>query len=237
MPVEPGAVSTVMGVPTYSTPSAVGTAAVGNAITYTITVTNAGSATANGVSIVDIIPPNTFDTSVGWSYTAANTGAGTATNFTATSSGTTPEIFDNNVTMPAGSQLTYILTATPSAMAANDVTQTAVVTYAGTDTDQTNNSATDEDSLPSSIETSISVPTDAIPGTVASYNFTVTNTGDNGADNGVNGVTIENVMDADIAQLGLVSGTVNWAASGNGYQQFPGTSFRLHQPGWRRRHL
>jgi len=74
----------------------------GNAVTYTIVVTNAGPNAVTGASVADSFPAGL--TGVTWS--AAATGG--ATGFTAAGSGN----ISNTVNLPVGSTITYTVHAT-----------------------------------------------------------------------------------------------------------------------------
>ena len=113
------------------------TVAPGVTVTYTIVVSNipTGPSTAAGVTLTDVFP--TGLTGVTWTSAAA----GGATGNTATGAGS---IFDT-LTLPPGASVTYTVTGTVSPTATGTLTNTAVATVVPgtTDTDLTNNSATD----------------------------------------------------------------------------------------------
>ncbi len=96
-----------------------GTAVPGTAITYTIVVTNAGSGTADGATVVDPLPSSLL----GATFTATATGG--ATGFTASGSGS---IDDTDVDMPAGSTITYTVKAKIAQAATGVLSNTASVT-------------------------------------------------------------------------------------------------------------
>ena len=114
--------------------------AAGGTLTYTIVVTNAGSTTVTGAAVVDIFSPQ-FSSVI---FTTAQTGG--ATGFS-----NSPASGFNNInqtlTMPAGSTVTYTVTAVLSPTATGAVSNLGSVNApAGvTDTNATNNVAVDTD--------------------------------------------------------------------------------------------
>src|SRR5262249_16151245 len=164
-----------------STPST-GTAIPGNAITYTIMVSNTGPSDPPGTAVVDSFSRGR--TAI--SYTASATG--TASGFTTSGNG---DINDTNVTLTAGSSVTYIVHATVKSSATGTLSNTAAVTAGGTvtDTNPNNNSATDTDNLTPRADLSITKSDDvggssstpstgtAIPGTPITYTIVVSNNG------------------------------------------------------------
>ncbi|MDQ6800599.1 MAG: DUF11 domain-containing protein [Acidobacteriota bacterium] len=107
----------------------------GSSITYTIVVTNNGSAAAASVSLSDAVPPNTtfaaFTAPAGWTPSAPPVG-GTGT-VTAT-----------NPSLAAGGSATFSLVVTVNGGVAGGtaITNTANVTTTSTETSTANNSAT-----------------------------------------------------------------------------------------------
>ena len=110
------------------------TATSGDAISYTITVTNTGPDTATGVAFAD-----DFLDSLGVTFTATRTGG--ATGFTA---GGTGDIADT-LTLPSGATVTYTATGTIPASFTGTLTNTALATVprGTTDPNTANNTATD----------------------------------------------------------------------------------------------
>ncbi len=101
-----------------SATSTTGTADRGGPITYTITVTNAGTAAATGATIADTLP----SALTGVTYTATETGG--ASGFTASGSG---NIDDTAVSLPVDSAITYTVVATISLTASGTLSNTATV--------------------------------------------------------------------------------------------------------------
>ena len=135
----------------------------GGTTTYTITATNNGPEAVVGAKITDTFPAAiTSDT---WTATAT----GGATGFTTPGSGP----INDTVSMPVGSTITYTVTAQISTTASGNLVNTATVaTPPGTtDTNPSNNSATDVDTVTASptLKTTILSPT----GVVTAGNVTV----------------------------------------------------------------
>ena len=116
------------------------TAAPGSPVTYTLVITNTGPSSVTGVTITDVLPATLTNVS----YTATATGG--ASGFWANVTGIN---LANTVDMPAGSTITYLVHANVSATATGSVSNTATVAVpAGvTDTNASNNSATDTDTI------------------------------------------------------------------------------------------
>ncbi|HTU23927.1 MAG TPA: hypothetical protein VMF30_00930, partial [Pirellulales bacterium] len=101
-----------------SVSGATGTAVPGNTITYTIVVSNSGPSDLAGASIVDVFS----NLLTGATYTAVGTGG--ASGFTASGSG---DLDDSDVNLPAGSAVTYTVTATISSSATGTLSNTVTV--------------------------------------------------------------------------------------------------------------
>jgi len=152
-----------------------GTAPAGGTVTYTIVATNSGPSDVSGASVTDAFPGGLS----GVSYTAT-TGSPPASGFTASGSG---NISDTNLTMPAGSSITYTATGTvsPSATAGSAISNIATVAQPGTvtDDDPDNNTSTDTLTVTASADLSITKtgPSTAIPGSNITYGISVANDG------------------------------------------------------------
>src|SRR5439155_13534135 len=140
-------------------------------------VTNAGTSTVTGAMVTDVFPP-TLGTPT---YTVTSTGG--ATGFITPSMGN----ISDTVTMPAGSTITYTVTATVSGNATGAISNTATVTPPATvvDVNPTNNTATDIDTVsgtPVNADLGI-VKTDGVttvaPGGTLTYTIVVSNAGPN----------------------------------------------------------
>jgi uncharacterized repeat protein (TIGR01451 family) len=117
----------------------VSTVFAGESTTYTIVATNNGPSAATAVNVDD-----TFPTACSFvSYTAL--GAGGATGFTASGSGT---IAETAIDMPAGSSVTYTATCSIDPGASGTLDNTATISSAAiTDGTPGNDSATDSDTI------------------------------------------------------------------------------------------
>ena len=114
--------------------------APGTTLTYTVVAANAGPSDALGVEIDDTIPAGitTWD----WACTGATGGADQCTGVSGSSAD-----FSDTVDLPAGSTLTYTVTAQVSSSASGSLTNTVSITppTGVTDSDLTNNTDSDTD--------------------------------------------------------------------------------------------
>jgi uncharacterized repeat protein (TIGR01451 family) len=111
----------------------------GQPVTYTITVTNLGTTTATGATVRDLLPSGFVAGSANWTSKFSTGAAG--------NSGT-GDITDA-ISLAPGQSITYTLTATVSPSAHGGLRNTATVTPAAgvTDTDTSDNTATDRDTV------------------------------------------------------------------------------------------
>ena len=139
-------------------------AVAGTDVTYNIVVTNAGPDSVTGAVVADTLPTSL----TGATFTA--TGTGGAANFDANGSGS----IDDTVDLPSGSTITYVVTGTISAAATGSLVNTATVTAPSgvDDSDLTNNSVTDTDTLTAEADLQVtktdSVAT-VVPGASTTY--------------------------------------------------------------------
>jgi uncharacterized repeat protein (TIGR01451 family) len=114
------------------------TVVIGQMITYTIVVSNAGPNAANGATVTEELPAAL--TGVVWTCVGANGASCTASG---------PGNVNDTVNLPVGGTVTYAVTGTVGDSATGSLTNTATVsTPAGvTDWDETDNSATDTDAV------------------------------------------------------------------------------------------
>jgi uncharacterized repeat protein (TIGR01451 family) len=120
-----------------------GSVAAGGILIYTITLTNMGPSNATGAKLSDVFPSSiSLDT-----FTAASTTG--ATGFTAVGTGT----INDTLTLPAGSSVTYTVTAHVSATATVGATManSSVVTPPSGLTDTSPTIATDTDLITASM--------------------------------------------------------------------------------------
>ncbi len=111
-------------------------------VTYTIVVSNAGPSQATGAVVTDNKPTQVTQ----WTWVCSGaTGGATACDGVTNSAAN----FSDTVTLPAGSTLTYTVTATIGAAPSGNLVNTATVAAPGGTTDPNggNNSATDTDTL------------------------------------------------------------------------------------------
>ena len=150
----------------------VATAVPGSAVMYTVVVSNAGPTTA-----VDATFADSFAAAIS-SATWTSVPAGGASGNTAMGAGDIAE----TLTLPAGSSVTYTVTANITASATGSLANTATATPVAPniDLDSSNNSATDTDMLTPQADLMISkddgVAT-AVPGESVTYVIGVSNTG------------------------------------------------------------
>jgi len=196
---------------TIAKSASTGSLVPGGTVTYTVTVTNNGSVAAGGTTVSDPIP--TGIASQTWSC-AANAGA------TCTASGT-GAISDTIATFPAGSFVTYTVTATVAASPPATVTNTASATPPAGGTCAPNGSAppcqatTSGSTVPQVQITKTADVTSASPNGTVHYTITVTNGGAAAAD----GTTVSDPVPIGIASQTwtcVASGGATCAASGTG---------------------
>ncbi|MDX1998485.1 MAG: GEVED domain-containing protein, partial [Thermoanaerobaculia bacterium] len=143
----------------------------GTAVTYTITVSNAGPSPALGATVSDTFPAILS----GVTWTCVGSGGATCT---AAGSGNLSDL----VNVPVGGAATYTVTGTISAAASGTLVNTATVTKAASqiECNLANNSATDTDTLTPQVDLAIS-KTDGLTtinaGSPTTYTITVTNSG------------------------------------------------------------
>ncbi|HET6882157.1 MAG TPA: DUF4214 domain-containing protein, partial [Pirellulales bacterium] len=146
-----------------------GSVVAGTALTYTIVVSNAGPSDVSGVSVADPL-----STLTGAHFTATQTGGASGFSISGNNA-----INDSNVTLPAGSSITYVVTGTVSSSATGTLTNTATVTPPSGPAV----TASDSDTL--SVQANITItktdnsstPGSAVPGTALIYTITVSNSG------------------------------------------------------------
>lgn len=148
------------------------TVTAGQAVSYTITVGNAGPSAITGATVTDVLPVALN----GATWNAVPAGGASA----ATLSGTGN--INESVTLPVGGSVTYTVNATVSPAATGTLTNTATITAPGSGTDPitTNNSATDEDTILVSGDLAITKTdgvTSAVPGGSVTYTITASNAG------------------------------------------------------------
>ena len=178
----------------------------GNAITYTIVVTNNGPSNATGASIADTIPASITGTTI------TCTPSGTASCGTNASAGNNLSFTGVNINAGAANFVTITVSGTVNPGTTGNLTNTATVTPGANQTDpnQANNSATDIDSNNPQADLSIT-KTDGsatyVPGTSTTYTIVVTN-------NGPSSVTSASVIDSLPASISSATWTCLASAGG-----------------------
>jgi uncharacterized repeat protein (TIGR01451 family) len=174
----------------------VATVAAGNQVTYTLTVTNNGLASATNVLVVDDLP-------AGVTIVSATSDVGTVTQ-TANASG---EVEVAIATLNAAATATItIVVGVPAAALAGTITNSATVTGDGVDTNLTNNSASVDVEVTRQAVltlTKTDTPDPAVVGGPLTYTIVVTNTGPS---------TATNVVVSDALPAGLTFNSVNSTA-------------------------
>jgi uncharacterized protein (TIGR03118 family) len=191
-----------------------GSVAPGANLAYTIVVTNAGPSDVTGGTVTDTLPANF----TGATFTATATGG--ATGFTASGSGNIAD----NVDLPAGSTITYVVTGKVSSSATGSLANTATVSVPNgvTDPNTNNNSATDTDTLAPAADLQITATDNsATPGSVApganlTYTVVVTNAGPSN----VTGASVADTLPANFTgatfTASATGGATGFTASGSG---------------------
>ena len=189
----------------------------GETRTYSIVVSNSGQFGAHGVTVSDPLPAGI--TSASW--TCSGTAGGICT---ASGSGA---INDTAVGLPVGATVTYLLTLTVPASHTGDLSNTVTVTPgpATTDSNPSNNTATDVDqvSLTSNLSiTKTSTTSPVASGGTITYSIVATNNGPSAAPNAIvsENWTALPGLDCSTATGG---GTATCAASGTAGTQCPAT--------------
>ncbi len=147
-------------------------ATAGGSVTYTIVASNAGPTNASPATVAD-----TFPSVLTCSWTCAGAGGGSCKT---SGSGS----INDSVNLPSGGSVTYTATCSISGSATGTVANTATVASASiTDTNTSNNSATDTDTIGGQADLSINVSDGSapvIPGTNVTYTITAANAGPSG---------------------------------------------------------
>jgi uncharacterized repeat protein (TIGR01451 family) len=159
---------------------------VGNALTYTVTVSNVGLFNATGATLADTLPANvTFGTATP-SQGACAQAAGVVT--------------CNLGTINTGASATVTITVTPLAAAAGTITNAASVTAAEADSNLANNSASQGTTVQPVADVSIT-KTDAPDPVLAGANLTYTLTASNTGPNSATGITLTDTLPANVTYV------------------------------------
>jgi uncharacterized repeat protein (TIGR01451 family) len=165
------------------------TAVPGTTTTYTIVVSNTGPSTATNVAVSDPLPPGII--SFTWSGNGHTNVSGPLT--------------DTITSLAPGATVTYTVVAQISTSATGSLTNTVTVTAAN-DTNLSNNTASDIDSLTPQNDVNVTKTdgvTSVVPGTSTTYTIVVSNSGPS---------TATDVVVSDPLPLGVTSFT--WTGNG-----------------------
>ena len=158
-----------------------GSAIPGQAITYTMTVSNAGPAVATGATVSDTLPSSLTGLKLVSVAVAGSATSGAKTgNITST--------FNDTVNLPAGGSITYVLSGTIPSAATASLSSTVTVSPPSTtpDSNLANNTATDSDALTPQGTLSITesatgagatTPGTVLPGASVTYTIVASNAG------------------------------------------------------------
>ena len=147
-------------------------AIAGSPLSYTITVTNDGPSTATNVALTDTLP-------AGVAFTSATSSQGTVTHTAGVVSGSLG-------TLAPGASATVTLLVGVNSATRGSISNTATVTATQTDSDPTNNSATQTTAINGRVDVAITKVDSADPvvaGGALSYTIIVTNNGPSTATN------------------------------------------------------
>ncbi len=171
----------------------------GGTITYTVTVTNNGPATAQSVSMTDVVPGQ------------LNQVAATSSSFACTGTAT---VTCTQASLASGASATITITGTvPNAQVANLTPNTATVTTTSNDPNTANNTATVTTSVTTIADLRLtkaaSAPT-AVAGTSVTYTVAVTNAGPSNATN----YTVVDTIPSGLTPLSATIGASPCSISG-----------------------
>ncbi len=191
-----------------TTSDGVVTATPGGSVTYTITVSNSGPSDATGATVAD-----TFPASLTVNWTGAGTGGATGP---INGSGNINSLID----LPAGSSFTFTVIAAISPSATGTLSNTATITTPGgvTDSNPSNDSDTDSDTLTPVADLSITKTdgvTTATPGGSVTYTITVSNAGPSAAAGAIVADTFPAILTANWTGVGASGGTGTLSGSGD----------------------
>ena len=161
----------------------------GGTVTYSIVASNNGPSDDPAVTVADTFPPGLMN------CTYTSVAAGGASGNTASGTGNLAE----TLSLPSGGEVTYTATCTVAVAATGTLSNTATATASVADPDSGNNSATDDDTVVTSVTIGFSKgfsPAIISQGATSTLSFTI--------DNGANIVQADNMAFSDQLPAGLV---------------------------------
>ncbi|QEL14097.1 DUF11 domain-containing protein [Limnoglobus roseus] len=172
------------------------TAVPGQAVTYTITVTNAGPLVANGATVTDTLPASLTGATWTASYSGGSSGPMTGNGS-----------INATINLAVGGTATFTVTGTVDSTATGTLSNTVTVTPPADLGDPTpgNNSATDTDTLTPIADLSLTKTVNNTTANVGSnvvFTITVNNTGPSAA----TGVTVGDLLPTGVQYVGDNSG-------------------------------
>jgi len=181
--------------------------AAGGTVTYTVTVSNLSGADITGATVTDTRPANIST----WAWACTNQTGGAAG---CTAAGSSSSNFSDTVNLPVGGSIVYTVTANVVANPTGDLVNTATITPPNgfADSDPSNNSSTDTDTL-SAADLSITKDDGQVTyagGGVVTYTVTAANL--SGVD--VIGATVSDPRPANISTWAWACTTQGGGASG-----------------------
>ncbi|HUA16584.1 MAG TPA: C25 family cysteine peptidase [Verrucomicrobiae bacterium] len=172
----------------------------GNNITYTQSVSNAGSATATTVSFTDPVPANTTAVSLtgpaGWTCSIATT---------------PPSCTIASLAVNTTANFTYVVTVGPTVAAGTTITETDSVTSATTDPVSGNNSATVNVQVAGAADLSVTNTANPVP-VQAGANIIYAQVVSNGGPSTATSVTVTETLPANTTAVSL-TGPAGWTCS------------------------
>ncbi|GAB5403266.1 MAG: SdrD B-like domain-containing protein [Aureliella sp.] len=172
----------------------------GNALTYTLTVTNNGPSTATGVTVSDVLP-------AGVTFTSTSSSQGSSAN----SGGTVTASLG---TIAPGANATVTIVVDVDEATRTSLSNTATVTSTETDSNTANNTATEPTTVNANIDLAVTKVDDIdpiAPGSTLQYTMVVTNNGPSQA----TGVTLNDTLPSGLTFVSATSTVGTATGAGN----------------------